>query len=131
MKTVFAITALIQNDQHKTLLLKRNEIEYNGYWQFPEGKIDGKEEPLEALKRELKEEIGATELTISVLGEFTCDFVLHGIPVKLVRHIYKASLPKKIVLSEEHSEYGCFNIKETSKVDLIPGVKEILKKYIV
>jgi 8-oxo-dGTP diphosphatase len=33
---------------------------YSGYWEFPGGKIEPDESPLNALKRELEEEIGIT-----------------------------------------------------------------------
>ena len=39
-----------------------------GIWQFPQGGIDEGETPQEALKRELKEEIGTDE--IDVLSEY-------------------------------------------------------------
>lgn len=47
--------ALLQNDCGMILICER--LDFSGSWQFPQGGIDPGETPLEALKRELMEEI--------------------------------------------------------------------------
>jgi len=130
-RTIYAVTAIIRNEHGQTLLLKRNESSYHNYWQFPEGKIDKGETELAAIKRELNEEIGADSLKLTRLGRHACPFMFHGISVTLDRMIYKTSKPKKITLSDEHSEYGWFSSKDLDFIKLIPGVKDIVAQYIV
>lgn len=60
MPNAIAVGILI-NKQGYCLLNTRPEGKaYAGYWEFPGGKIEPPEEPLDALKRELKEEINVT-----------------------------------------------------------------------
>ena len=58
MKTVF-VTAAIIVDQGKILVAQRMERDSQGLlWEFPGGKVREEEEPREALRRELMEELG-------------------------------------------------------------------------
>lgn len=122
-----AVTAIIKDRKSRILLLKRNELSYHGHWQFPEGKLDKRETKLQALKRELKEEIGTNDLIIKKYKVFECPFIHKSIPVRLNRQTYIVSVPKEINLSSEHSEYGWFSKDEALKLKLVPGIKDIIE----
>jgi 8-oxo-dGTP diphosphatase len=58
MKTVIVAAALV-TVQGKILLTQRREGDEQGLlWEFPGGKVEGEEEPRQALRRELREELG-------------------------------------------------------------------------
>jgi mutator protein MutT len=57
--------AAILFEEHKLLLLKRNQEPWEGYWNFPAGFLELEETPEEAVVREVKEESG---FDVAVLG---------------------------------------------------------------
>lgn len=72
---------IIINDSNQILLTQRQKHQsYSNYWEFPGGKIEGKETPHCGLIRELDEEIGIVPLEamplITVLHEYP-DYSVH------------------------------------------------------
>lgn len=61
-------------------------------WQFPQGGIQVDETPLQAMYRELREEVGLSESDVSVLGE-TAGWLHYRLPDKYIR---KRSKPRCI-----------------------------------
>ena len=60
INTNFAVKAIIYNHKGEILLQQRDfnkKIPYPGYWNFFGGLIENDEKPIDALKRELSEEI--------------------------------------------------------------------------
>ena len=60
-KHIVAVTAVIKNMRgDKVLVVKRSikEIAYPGKWAFPGGKVEREQTIMEALKREVEEEVG-------------------------------------------------------------------------
>lgn len=55
---VTSVVAVIVNDDQQLLLTKRNIAPFQGLWVMPGGKIDLGESILQALHREVKEEVG-------------------------------------------------------------------------
>lgn len=107
--------ALKKND--KFLILLRSEIEdpMPLHWDFPGGKLEKGEDPLDGIKREAKEETGLDIKNCKLDSKHT--IMIHGRP-----HLFRiytaeiASKNKKIKLSSEHEEYRWASLKEISKL---------------
>lgn len=115
------LKGLIRNGDGKILLLRVNTAQLSGakrsYWDIPGGRINRGEIAEDALRREIQEETGISEvanlqpfsMTLSniripqkdgkdvglILWVFTCDAVSH-----------------QVVLSDEHTEMGWFNLPQ-------------------
>jgi 8-oxo-dGTP diphosphatase len=60
--------AVIKNPQDQVLISKRdNALHQGGLWEFPGGKIEATETPVQALMREIDEELGITVIKASPL----------------------------------------------------------------
>ena len=67
MKTIEVVAAIIINDE-QVFATQRGYGEFQGWWEFPGGKMEAGELPLEALKREIREELDA-EIEVEELLE--------------------------------------------------------------
>jgi 8-oxo-dGTP diphosphatase len=72
--------AVIFNEEGKVLITRRPiDAPHGGMWEFPGGKLEENEAPVEALMREVKEEVGVNILSYSFLGQIN-----HSYEVKSV-----------------------------------------------
>jgi len=77
MAVVHVVVGVIINKNNQVLIAKRASHQHQGdKWEFPGGKVENDETPQEALKRELKEELGidiqsANYLLINVDHKYT------------------------------------------------------------
>ncbi|CAI3926340.1 8-oxo-dGTP pyrophosphatase MutT and related house-cleaning NTP pyrophosphohydrolases [Commensalibacter communis] len=58
------VAAIIFNPKGKIFIALRHDLAKEGIWSFPQGGIDANENPSEAIKRELAEEIGTDQIEI-------------------------------------------------------------------
>src|SRR5579859_649917 len=115
---------IILNEENKILMVKRSPTRSQwmpGKWAFVGGKIEGDEEPIEAVKRECIEEAGM------VLEHFIDEFDFAIEPTKN-DYIFIAKAPKNALvnLNEEHVDFGWFSIDEIKKMDIVPKLDECL-----
>lgn len=72
--SVHAVVGILRRD-HTLLVAQRPAGKpYSGYWEFPGGKIEQNESALDALKRELHEELGVDILNAEPLFQHTHDY---------------------------------------------------------
>jgi 8-oxo-dGTP pyrophosphatase MutT (NUDIX family) len=114
------VKALITNERGEVLLLKSVPGFHEVHWDLPGGRIQERQSAVEALKREIEEETGITEVTDIKFfqgcisnHELTFDNML---PVGLVLMIYRVRIPadSPIRLSEEHTEYEWVSMGEVA-----------------
>lgn len=130
-KILIIASAIIRNNKNEILLLKRNKTKtFQNHWQLPEGKLEEKESPYDALKREIKEELNAEikHAELKAISHTTLE--AKGIKYLAFRLIYSTELsnPHDIKLSAEHSEYGWFKKNELNNLELLPGTQEAIEK---
>lgn len=121
---------IIKNN--KILLLKRSKKvkSYKNYWQLPEGKINFREFPENAIIRELFEEIGHKPSSVKFKNTFL-DFVHpFSVPIPFKRYVFFVNPPKKIKLSHEHSDYKWCTKNDLKKIKLIKGTERIVRRYL-
>ena len=73
---------MVANDRGQLLWARR--VGGRNAWQFPQGGIQDKETPEQALHRELEEEIGLTEASVEILG-VTRGWLRYRLPKRFVR----------------------------------------------
>ena len=93
---------LIAKDK-KFLLLKRtdNGHKFSGYWGLPGGSVEKDETPLDAVIREVKEEIGLDIPNVKLLNTYKYPRGVINV------YVYNSTDfdPTKIVLNDEHTEW--------------------------
>ena len=83
MKRLIALLALVNENNEVLISLRKNKKEYDGYWEYPGGKVEEGETLEQAIIREIKEEINLeisksciAPLTFAVDQHAECETVL-------------------------------------------------------
>jgi len=64
------VTAIIEFQNNKILLVKRGTVVFKGYWALPGGRVDSGETIEQAVVREVKEETGLDIKIVKKIGEY-------------------------------------------------------------
>ncbi len=107
-------TAVIIKDG-KILLVKRSQEPYKGDWDFPGGFIEEGEKPLEALKREVKEELGV-ECVAEYIGAFPGIYPWKGETYPILSHAFLVETGDGMKLNEENSTLEFVSLKDAGPV---------------
>jgi 8-oxo-dGTP pyrophosphatase MutT (NUDIX family) len=130
-----AVGAIILNtDTNKVLLIKRSDYSgiADGIWEFPTGRIDQFETFDAAVRREVLEESGISQLEIvgpSTVYEFMRGDHDSSNEVRAVNFACTTA-QQEIVLSDEHTEYRWLPIDEAIALVTHPNIKLNLEKFI-
>ena len=132
VKVIQNIVAIIfdKNKDYKFLILKKKGTWVG--WQFVQGAKEKDEDWETAVKREVKEETGLTDVEVVKKLDIKADywFVWEGEKVHKFQNFFlvKANKEDKITLSVEHSDSKWCNYKQALK-DIKYNKKEFEKAY--
>ena len=124
METRIVVTGILK-DKDLFLVVRRSKEDdlYPGCWEFPGGHIEFGETISDALKRELKEEIGFSDFDNPIITNYTDEVkvksgkTIHNIELDFIIEANKENI--NITLSKEHTEYAW-----------VPKESELLDDYI-
>lgn len=124
METRIVVTGILK-DKDLFLVVRRSKEDdlYPGCWEFPGGHIEIGETISDALKRELKEEIGFSDFDNPIITNYTDEVkeksgkTIHNIELDFIIEANKENI--NIILSKEHTEYAW-----------VPKESELLDDYI-
>lgn len=117
--------AIIVNDDNKFLLLKRSSYPKQwmpNKWALIGGVIEKNETPEQGCKREVKEETGL------IIKKFIKTFKIQRSSDN-IEHVFACRYsgdPSDVMLDEENSNYGWFDISEINYLDLVPNINEYI-----
>ena len=123
MRTIEVVAAIIIKD-NQVFATQRGYGEWQGWWEFPGGKIEPEESPQSALVREIKEELDADISIGELLDTVEWDYPTFH----LTMHCYICSLNSESMHLNEH-EASAWLTKETlDSVKWLPADLILLDK---
>lgn len=124
MTVIQVVVGLVYDQFGRVLLSKRiPPSSYPGYWELPGGKIEPGESALEALKRELFEEIG-----IQVIKAKSIKKVEHTYPDYVVCiEVFKVNQYLGTVKGLENQPVSFYGLQEVDDLLMLPTVRACLQ----
>ena len=116
MKTIEVVAAIIREGD-EVFATQRGYGEFEGWWEFPGGKIEPGESHHEALKREIREEL---DVDIHV-GERLCSVEYDYPNFHLTMHCYFCSIANGVVELLEHKSARWWRRDELNEVEWLPA----------
>lgn len=118
--------ALILNSKKQFMLFK----EQDGIWDFPGGGLEFNEDPVDALKREIKEESGLILTNIAKNPSYFIAFKKDGSEIFMANVLYSAKLKDyKFMPSKECVEIGFFDKTSIKNIKVFSAVTKFAKIY--
>lgn len=101
-----AISEAIVSTPNGILLLRRsrNNDLYIGKWQLPGGKVEQGESPLQAIKREVKEETSCKCASMGLVKKLSFSGSYRGSISQVNLYVYECKIKGSICLSKDHSK---------------------------
>ena len=123
MKQIEVVAAIIRKED-KIFATQRGYGEWKDWWEFPGGKIEARETPEKALKREIQEEL-STEISVD---ELLCTVEYDYPAFHLTMHCYLCSLLTEALHLNEHEAAKWLTMEELNSVKWLPADMEVVEK---
>lgn len=122
---VAVAVGILFNANGQVLVAERTKNrDYAGYWEFPGGKIETNEAPINALKRELNEELG-----IEVLQAVNLFHFAYAYPTRNVwLDIWRVENYRGEVFGRENQALAWVNESEIKSLNLLIANQAIVKR---
>ena len=125
MKTIEVVAAIIIKEG-KVFATQRGYGEWQGWWEFPGGKMEAGESPQEALKREIKEELDAEVSVGELLHTVEWDYP----NFHLTMHCFVCSLISDSLHLNEHAASAWLSRDTLRSVKWLPADVEVLERIV-
>lgn len=127
VKEIHVVAGILKNVHGEILCTQRDvskNEEVSFKWEFPGGKIEEGETHVQALIRELQEELN---LDVKV-GEFFTEVQYQYSTFKLVMYVYLCSCENFNIQALVHKDYKWMNVKDLDTLDWVPADIPIVNK---
>ena len=125
MKTIEVVAAIIIKDG-QVFATQRGYGEFQGWWEFPGGKMEAGESPQEALKREIREELDAEIEVKELLETVEWDYP----NFHLTMHCFICSLLSDSLHLNEHEAAAWLTCETLRSVKWLPADEILLDSLI-
>ena len=128
--------------RQKLCMIRRTKNPYYGFYEFPGGQINKNEDPFEALKRELSEELGIDKNEYILINSgdkvdnnkvhatFFTRMLHHYDKFKVILNIYLVWLPSNIsISSQERRDIIFVNPIQNNKINFLDSTFRILRFF--
>ena len=123
MKTIKVVAAIIIKDG-QVFATQRGYGQWQGWWEFPGGKIEEGESHKEALVREIREELDAQIKVGNLLESVEWDYPTFH----LTMHCYVCTLVSENILLKEHQSSAWLTKDTLESVKWLPADVILLEK---
>ncbi len=123
MKTIEVVAAVIIKDG-KVFATQRGYGEWQGWWEFPGGKVEAGESPEAALVREIREELDADIKVGELLETVEWDYP----KFHLTMHCYMCSLISESMHLNEHEAAAWLTRETIHSVKWLPADEGLVGK---
>ena len=123
MKTIEVVAAIIIKEG-QVFATQRGYGEFQGWWEFPGGKMEAGESPQEALKREIREELDAEIEVKELLETVEWDYP----NFHLTMHCYICNLLSESLHLNEHEAATWLDLENLRSVKWLPADVILLDK---
>ena len=123
MKIIEVVAAIIIKDG-QVFATQRGYGEFQGWWEFPGGKMEAGESPQEALKREIREELDADVLVKELLETVEWDYP----NFHLTMHCFICNLLSESLHLNEHEAATWLTHATLKSVKWLPADEILLDK---
>ena len=122
MKHIEVVAAIIHDNNGRIFATQRGYGNFKDYWEFPGGKIEPGETPVEALHREIWEEL-ESQITV----EHLLQTIEHDYPeFPLTMHCFLCHLASGTLKLKEHEDARWLALNELDSVNWLPADKNLI-----
>lgn len=124
MKLIEVVAAVISDSHRRILATRRGYGEWQGWWEFPGGKMEAGETGEEALQREIHEELSADIAIDTLLCTVDYDYPTFH----LTMHCYSCTLTSDAVHLNEHSAARWLAKEDLDALQWLPADVQVIEK---
>ncbi len=120
-----AVAAAVLTRDHEAFLVRRARGRpLAGQWEFPGGKVKFGEHPLEALRRELREELDFRLGTATLFGVYSHVYTIRARRVHYVLLVYRGRVGLRVLPEDAGSRW--FGPRAILRLPVVAGSKPIV-----